>query len=259
MAKDQFSLEHWQIQFFGYILNVENSFTQLIKPMPDLTVESCVQIYKRGYNARLTEVLGDTFEASWWVLGDEAFFKFAGEFISNIPSRSYDLSDYGSEFPNYLESQSISKEILFLPDLARFEWLFKAVFHESDISAANDDLSAQLSTNPDLKITINNQVHFFSSKYSVYDLWTMRSTQISSLSEINLNKEQNLIIFKKNGQIHSVQLSKSEYDLLFLFRDTITLEESVTLYQSKYGEFNPDIIQGLFSKIANYGILIGVK
>ena len=259
MSRSDFNLEYWQSQFFGHILNLENSFTQLAKPIQGMSIDACAQIYQKGYKARLTEVLGDTFEATWWILGDELFFDFANEFISNIPSRSYDLSDYGMEFPQYIEAREISSEIPFLTDLARFEWLFKTVFHEPDIVDLKLDVVTLLSENPDAKINLNQQVHFFSSKYSVYDIWKKRADEVASLSELNWDQSQSLILFKKNNQIHSVQLDKAEYELLTCFRDPSSLEEAVVCFSKKYGEFKPVYLQNLFAKVAQYQILSGAR
>lgn len=224
-----------------------------------MSIDACAQIYQKGYKARLTEVLGDTFEATWWALGDELFFSFANEFISNIPSRSYDLSDYGIEFPQFIESQVISSEIPFLSDLARFEWLFKTVFHEPDIVDLKLDVATLLSEDPDAKINLNRQVHFFSSKYSVYDIWKKRAGEVASIAELNWEKNQYLILFKKNNQIHSVQLDMAEYDLLSCFCEPSSLEKAVTNYSEKNDEFKPDYLQSLFAKVAQYQILSGAR
>ena len=259
MSKSDFNLEYWQSQFFGHILNLENNFTQLAKPVQGMSIDACAQIYQKGYKARLTEVLGDTFEATWWALGDELFFSFANEFISNIPSRSYDLSDYGIEFPQFIESQVISSEIPFLSGLARFEWLFKTVFHEPDIVDLKFDVATILSENPDAKINLNRQVHFFSSEYSVYDIWKKRAGDVASTAELNWEKSQYLVLFKKNNQIHSVQLEMAEYDLLSCFCEPSSLEEAVINYSNKSGEFKPEYLQRLFAKVAQYQILSGAR
>ena len=38
------------------------------------TAASALEVYRRAYVARLTEALGDTYEAVWSVLGDDVFF-----------------------------------------------------------------------------------------------------------------------------------------------------------------------------------------
>ncbi|MFX5734457.1 DNA-binding domain-containing protein, partial [Acinetobacter baumannii] len=84
--------------------------------------------YRRGYRARLTEALGETYEAVWRVLGDEEFFSATRSFIAEEPSRSYNLSDYGQRFPDFLSAR-YQQEAGFLGHLAHLEWAFKSCFH----------------------------------------------------------------------------------------------------------------------------------
>jgi hypothetical protein len=57
-------------------------------------------------------------------------------FIARSPSStSYNLSDYGASFPDFVEGQAfnslnLSSDAPFLGDLARYEWEFKNLFHE---------------------------------------------------------------------------------------------------------------------------------
>ena len=90
---------------------------------------AAVGVYRTGHIVRLTEALGETFEAVWWVAGDEHYFQLAKEFLLAHPSASYNLSDFGISFPNFLDKRQPFSDLPFLADLARFEWLFKEVFH----------------------------------------------------------------------------------------------------------------------------------
>ena len=73
-----------------------------------LTAAEAVEVYRGGYPARLTEALGETYEICWRVLGDEAFFAAAHDYIARAPSRTHNLSDYGADFPEFLESLPVA-------------------------------------------------------------------------------------------------------------------------------------------------------
>ncbi len=100
-----------------------------ITPGGSLLSADSLDVYRHGFIVRLTESLGDIYEAVWWVTGDEEFFRLAKMFILSKPSHAYNLSSYGHEFPEFLRIERPLPDLPFLPDLAQFEWLFKDIFH----------------------------------------------------------------------------------------------------------------------------------
>lgn len=93
-----------------------------------LTPAAAVEVYRRAYPARLSEALGETFEACWRVLGDEAFLAACADYAREVPSASADLSDYGRTFPEFLLARH-GADAPFVADLGRLEWEFKELFH----------------------------------------------------------------------------------------------------------------------------------
>ena len=248
------NLESWQTHFFGYLLGLEQNFLTQALPMKGLSTQQCVEIYKRGYQARLVESLGDTFSATWWVIGDDDYFKIAGDFVGHIPSRSCDLSDYGKEFPEYLKNIPISSEIPFVPDLARFEWNFKTLFHSKDM-ARDKNILSQLSENPNLKLRLLPSVTLWRSNYSIYEIWKRRESNISSLNEVEIGKPENILCQKVEGKVHMNYLEESEFKMLMQFESPRSIDEAVALYEISSGKLNSETIQGIFSKIGSLGVL----
>ena len=89
---------------------------------------AAVGVYRRAYPARMSEALGETFEACWRVLGDAAFLAACADYARAIPSVSADLSDYGRGFPDFLLARH-GADAPFVADLGRLEWEFKELFH----------------------------------------------------------------------------------------------------------------------------------
>ncbi len=46
-----------------------------IVPGGSLSAKAALDVYRTGHIVRLTEALGETFEAVWWVAGDTHFFR----------------------------------------------------------------------------------------------------------------------------------------------------------------------------------------
>ncbi len=143
-----------------------------------LTAAQAVDVYRAGYPARLTEALGETYEICWRVLGDEGFFAAARGYIARFPSRSHNLSDYGAEFPEFLESLPIASDAPYLGDLARFAWTFKELFHAKP-HAALDPAVLAAKARPDAVLRLGSAVRLLALRHRVYGLFaaTMRTTR----------------------------------------------------------------------------------
>ena len=247
-------LKNWQVHFFSYLMNIEQSFISKATSMNELSVRSCADIYKRGYSARLVESLGDTYSATWWVLGDDDFLKLANEFVGNIPSRSFDLSDYGEEFSSYLKNSPVIEEIPFASDLARFEWNFKSLFHSKDVPAA-ENIFSLVGSNPDVKVRLLPSTILWHSDFAIYEIWKRREGNVTSLNEIDLDMSESILCRKLDGKVHMSYLEESEFRMLKQFETPRSIEEAVIQYQNLFGEMTPDSIQSLFSRIGVLGVL----
>ena len=223
-------------------------------PISDLTPEGCIEIYRRGYFARLTETLGETFEAIWWVLGDDTFFEVCENFINTNPSRVYDLSDYGEQFPKYLEAQSLIIEVPFARDLADFEWKFKEVFHCSNISADKVDWSKVVNEPGSILFRLSSSARLFQSKYSVYEIWKMRANSAEGLN-IDINEEARLLVYKHSSQVMVRNLERDEFCLLENLSNGTNLENSIEAVLKINSQIGPERIQELFSTIRQLGVL----
>jgi len=247
-------LKNWQVHFFSYMMNIEQSLLSNATSMNELSVRSCADIYKRGYSARLVESLGDTYSATWWVLGDDDFLKLANEFVGNIPSRSFDLSDYGEEFSSYLRSSPVIAEIPFVSDLALFEWNFKTLFHSKDVHAA-ENIFSLIGSNPDAKVHLLPSIILWQSDFAIYEIWKRRDGNITSLNEIDLDMSESILCRKLDGKVHMSYLEESEFRMLKQFETPRSIEEAVIRYQQLFGELTPESIQSLFARIGVLGVL----
>lgn len=254
MKKTQ-TLENWQSDFLSHLSNLDSEFANQIVPIGKMTPEECCFVYKRGYRARLIETLGDTFEATWWVLGDEDFFKLAQEFVDHIPSRSFDLSDYGAEFAAYLEQHSVSKEIPFVTTLARFEWNFKNLFHSQSIVPNIEALVKSLSENDSARLQLHGSCRIWNAPHSVYEIWKRRGEDITQVHEISWDSEQILLLYKYDQKVHVKEITRVQQEFLKAFENGSSLAAAAESLLKHSGELDPSIIQRFFAEFGPLGIL----
>lgn len=229
-------------------------FMDSILPIGKLDKQDCVDIYTRGYTARLTEALGETFEATWWVLGDDDFLALCADFISITPSFYFDLSEYGSDFPAFLKQQSQIQEIPFLYDLASFEWAFKNIFHSPNFIFDNQKLVASLNVGVDLKLTLSKSAFLFESEFPVYEIWKERTKPVDSLSHLDFSTHEKLLLYKRNSQVFIQSLTDDEFLVLKTISTEHSLEKSLDAFMETLGDISPERIRELFTFIAEVGV-----
>ncbi len=240
-----------QERFLEAIRADVSRFSGEVEPIASLTPKECVEIYSKGYVARLIETLGETFEATWWVLGDEDFFELAAQYIKTHPSQVFDLSEYGSEFPDFLATIKQNDEISFLQDLATFEWSFKNIFHKRNLKTSQIDWSARAK---DTRLVFSDSAILLANRFSVYEIWKRRTQPIETVGEIDWSKPEHLVLFKNNSQVNIRILAADEFLVMRHLSNGQTLEASIEALIADYKELTPERVQSIFSTVSGLGV-----
>ena len=163
-----------------------------------LAAVEAVEVYRRGYPARLTEALGETYETCWRVLGDEAFLAAAHAFIAGSPSRTHNLSDYGAGFPDFLESLPAARDAPYLGELARYAWAFKELFHaRPHVNLDPAVLAAK--ARPEAVLRFGSAVRLLDLRHRVYGIFRRDNDDDSPIEETAWKGSERLILYKKEG------------------------------------------------------------
>jgi len=246
-------LSEIQELFFSALRDEPEPFATRIEPIAKLSPQECIRIYSRGYSVRLTDALGETFDATWWILGDEDFFKLSGKYIYSTVSHCYDLSDYGYDFPKFLSRQALAAETPFLPDLARFEWLFKEIFHKPNVK---NEIDGGIGFAENSRFIPSSSAKLLSSRYPIYDIWKLRSGPIEELSKIDLSTSQNLLIYKQESQVRVRMLDADEYIFMRALFNGNSISATLDIALEASPNITPDRIRQIFSDIAQAGVLL---
>jgi hypothetical protein len=90
---------------------------------PKLGARERIDVYRRGYEARLVECLADDYPVLKVALGDEAFETLCRTYVARFPSEAPNLNAYGRRMAGLCAG--------FAADLARLEWAIVEVIHEA--------------------------------------------------------------------------------------------------------------------------------
>jgi hypothetical protein len=248
-------LEQIQGEFFKALRGESSILPDLVDPIGLLSREDCIEVYRRGYMARLTEALGETFEACWWVLGDDDFLSLAQAFISQNISQTYDLSDYGFEFPEFLDRSGACDDIPFVAHLARFEWAFKTIFHKKNLPSETVDWQTASFGQGEARFHLAPSALLFHAPFSVYEIWRRREQKIDELNSVDWSSEENLILFKRDSQVYVKRLDSTTFALMESLASGMNLENSIEKRFAEIGSgLTPETVQSSFTLIAQLGV-----
>lgn len=120
------SLRELESAFGAWILQgtASPALAELVAP-DGWAIEDRLDIYRNNVFASLTKALAASFPAVSRLV-DERFFAYAAhEFISAQPPRGACLAAYGGEFPDFLRAFPPCRDLAYLADVARLEWLMQ--------------------------------------------------------------------------------------------------------------------------------------
>jgi len=94
-----------------------------------------LEIYRDNLVFGLSDVLGDLFEITRTVAGEDAFALIARGYISSHPQGSGDRNLYGADLADFLARHETLKGQMWISDLARLEWAMHLAHHADDAEA----------------------------------------------------------------------------------------------------------------------------
>ncbi len=153
-----------------------------------LAPEERLGVYRNNVFASLTAVLRETFPAVCRLV-DERFFAYAAhEFICRHPPESAVLAEYGGRFPDFLAGFAPCRELVYLADVARLEWLMTAATNathaEPIVAAALTDVAAH--ETPRLKLRLHRSVGFIASPWPIDRIWRANRPEMAAEVTIDL-------------------------------------------------------------------------
>ena len=220
--------ELFQHQFARLIRGASpSSESPVIKPAGRLRTETAWEVYRRGYPARLTSALGETYETVWALLGDAEFFRLCAVFIDSQTSRSHNLGDYGEHFVSFLQNHVPQERAELLVELAHFEWLFRECFHEATPVETPPVDWPSLTAASDLKVLLRAHAKFCSSHYRVDDIHRNRLTGLSAEDLARAETRIGFLLYRSDDQVYVSELDPSVYALGAALAEGFTLNQAV--------------------------------
>jgi len=229
-----------------------------VVPGGTLDAAGALAVYRNGYFARLTEQLGETYRTIWRALGDETFFSLCAAYIRTHPSTSYNLSDYGREFADFLATTTEATEAGFLPELARFELVFHDLFH----APAHEPLDAAgLAAIGDLagvRLHFGCAVRLMACDHAVRDLFGHRhDPDDAEPPQLDIDRPQWIVMCKRGVRVVIEEVGRTAFVTLEALARGSSIDEALGEASTLDPEFSASDVSRLFETIARCGLVTG--
>ena len=258
MASQLESLQSWFFEVVTHPRGVSEALTQ-VASRPALASSSPataivdgrikavqrLEVYHRGYAARLVECLQDDYPVVLHALGEECFLQLAHGYIEEHPPKSASLNYYGALFPAYCDARDEPWRG-FAVDLCRLEWALVEAIHASaepvlDVDALQDlapEAWAEVQLVPSLALRV---LH---CAYPVDDyLQAVREEREVDLPEARASV---VAVCRRERDLFRLSLTKARAKLLSALTSGLTLNQALDVYldSPEVAGLEPSAVQG---------------
>ncbi|MFT6925967.1 MAG: hypothetical protein ACJAZP_001561 [Psychromonas sp.] len=210
------NIKQLQRQFSDTLLYKNDQIADQIKPKKAFASDDLLQIYRNNFVMGVTEALSATYQHTLSLVGETFFNAVARQFILRHPPKENNMMTYGDGFSEYLDHLEQLKELPYVAEMARFEWLLEQTSNKKlqtvslDIEQLKSIPAEQLEN---IIFQIATQVSTFSSKQNIEHLYSMIIRK--QIQESDLNQICYLVLKKQeNFSVELILLSETEFLLL---------------------------------------------
>ena len=140
-------------------------------------------VYRNNVHSSLINALADGYPVAQQLVGDEFFRAMAGVYVQASPPTSPLLNEYGSDFPDFIQSFGPAASVPYLADVARLERLRVKAYHAADARPMDQqaviNCLQQQSDLGHLHLQLHPCVFTLNSAYAVVALWAAHQTKAS--------------------------------------------------------------------------------
>lgn len=216
------TLRELQQGFAGAVFDeADNGFDQAVKA-DGLTGARRLQIYHNSTYIGLIDALIAVFPVIHRLVGDEFFRYMARAYMQAHPPASGNLHDFGDQFATFISGFAPASELIYLPDVARLEWAYHAVFHAAECAYLDVSGLHQLSEQQYEQLTfrLNPASRLLTSDYPVLAIWQANQADSPEENSVEENRVEldaggsKILVIRRNRQVEFESLCDGEYSFL---------------------------------------------
>ena len=212
------SLRELQTAFVDALFGGEEAaegkaFHQALTP----STKRWLEVYRNNTYSNFTEALRAVYPVIERLVGAEFFAHAARRYVHDTPSLSGDLHRFGATFPEFLAAHPACRELVYLPDTARLEWLMHEAFHAADHAPL--DLTRLAAVPPDhydaLRFCLHPTCSLLASAYPIHRIWQVNQADSNETATVDLAEGGvRLLIARTAASVELELVSAAEFAAL---------------------------------------------
>jgi uncharacterized membrane protein YphA (DoxX/SURF4 family) len=196
-----------------------------------------VEVYRNNYRGNLHDTLAGAYPVIRQLVGDEFFRLLAKHFIEQHPSQSGNLHRYGSELAAFLARFEHTRQLVYLPDMARLEWAYHHAYFASDEPPFALVRLAAVAPEAyyDLRWRLHPGCSLINSAYPVSMIWQAHVDGMFTDFRINIHSGgERLLVHRTTTEVEIIRITAASFHWLSLQQQGYTMgaatEESLSIF-----------------------------
>lgn len=195
-----------------------------------LSAEQRLAIYRNNTQLGLIEALRDGYPVVNRLVGNDFFNHLAAGYVRIYPPKSGCLLSLGGQFADFIADFQAVRNLPYLADTARLEWLWHEAFHEADGAELAITKLADVTADlyGALVFVLQPSARLMASDYPVLRIWQWNQTDYQGDEPIDLNEGGcRLLVIRRGLMVEIIPLNDSECLFLTLLGAGLSLSEAI--------------------------------
>jgi hypothetical protein len=162
--------------------------TPLFRGTPAAVLDR-LAVYRGNWYANAGKALAGAYPVTAKIVGAEFFEALAREYLRRHASTSGDLNEHGEAFPGFVSGFEHTRDLPYLPDVARLEWLVHRAYYAADAAPADPrTLAPLLARDPAaLRLTLAPACATIESRWPVARIWEIHQDDCAGDFSVDLD------------------------------------------------------------------------
>lgn len=172
-------------------------------------------IYRNNIMSNLKKTLIEIYPFTMRIVGKDFFHSCAMEYIKRYPSRSSNMHDFGEYFSDFLAEYFPAKHLIYLPEVAEFEWINHLLYFAPDHTEFDLTLLKNISSNQyeQLYFTLHPASRLKKFHYPILRIVDLCNNEIDT--SVNINEGGVLLLmFRRDLKITLTSLLPADFAFL---------------------------------------------
>ena len=164
------------------------------------------------------------------IVGEPFFRALAREYAQACPSASGDLNDYGASLPEFLATSPDARDLPYLPDVARMEWLAHRAYYAAppvdlDIDRLLTVPSAQWGA---LRLGLSPASALLASDWPLERIWSVHQDAYAGGIDVDpASGPDRILVHRPRWRVHVQSLAPGDHRFLEAARHGETLGDAL--------------------------------